>query len=213
MTKNYQVKQSRNNLPIPVVENNYFHSRFNPAQEAATYLENHHEQLKKKSTVLILGLGFGYHIFEVANILAKYHKGFDIYVIEPNLEMAKECLELFPEFKHSITVFHSNQPETLFTNREFVELLLRKPAVIQHPPSYNYHQQYFEGVLKHQAPADITSIRKILNEKSINWIRHDSSPSIMHAIGEIKKEGTKLSSEDFLLLGFEQIVLQTEGNL
>ena len=52
---------------VPVVDQIYLHSVYDPIKEADDYVQTHEEDLKKNPTVLMLGLGFGYHIFQIIN--------------------------------------------------------------------------------------------------------------------------------------------------
>ena len=60
----YEIKESKNGLKVPVIDGVYLHSIYDPQTEGKALLKRHQDSFEEKSSILILGLGYGYHIEE-----------------------------------------------------------------------------------------------------------------------------------------------------
>ena len=69
-----EVKKSKVETPVPVVDGIHLHSIYNPAKEAETFIGKYNENLSKQNSVLVLGLGFGYHVWQLESELRKHHQ-------------------------------------------------------------------------------------------------------------------------------------------
>ncbi|MEI8346869.1 MAG: hypothetical protein WCG27_05350, partial [Pseudomonadota bacterium] len=58
----FEIKYSKTNHPIPVINGVHLHSVYNPIKEAETFISKQEKILKEKNHILFLGLGFGHHI-------------------------------------------------------------------------------------------------------------------------------------------------------
>ncbi len=70
-----RIIQSKNGYLIPIKDNLSLHSRYNPIEEGKKYAERFLAQTKKNDCLIVIGLGFGYHIFP----LLKSYKEIFIY--------------------------------------------------------------------------------------------------------------------------------------
>ena len=86
----YEFKTSRNGLKVPVIKGIHLHSIYNPIKEAEAFAQGYEDTIKAKNKILILGLGFGYHIEEVAKLLNQYHEKYEVIVLEPNSKLVEE---------------------------------------------------------------------------------------------------------------------------
>jgi spermidine synthase len=88
----YKLEASRNGLTVPVINDVYLHSIYNPVIEAQTFAKTQEKSLKIKKHVLILGLGFGYHVEEIARIASQYHSDYQIVILEPNKRLVDDFI-------------------------------------------------------------------------------------------------------------------------
>ena len=93
--QSYEVKNSRTDQKVPVVNGVHLHSIYNPFKEAQALVEKYADQLTHKNEVLILGLGFAYHVNEIINYMTRVHgDNFRIVIVEPNAQIYHDCLNL-----------------------------------------------------------------------------------------------------------------------
>ena len=59
---------ARNGSPVPTINGIYLHSIYDPEKEADAFVETYERQLTQKNHVLILGLGFGYHVEKISRV-------------------------------------------------------------------------------------------------------------------------------------------------
>jgi hypothetical protein len=155
----YEVKTSRTEHKVPVVNGVHLHSIYNPLKEAEALVTAQMENLKKKKEVLILGLGFSYHVNAVTEYLANFHgDDFKVIVIEPNIEVYEDCINRNLINKKNVLIYSGFTSKELYSDLDLVHFLLRKPAIIAHPPSFNLYQNYFKDILTFEAPEQIKSI-------------------------------------------------------
>lgn len=152
----FDIKSSKSNEKVPVVNGVHLHSIYNPTREAEGFISKNIETIKIKKEILVLGLGFGYHIKELENRLKEFHKNnFSIVVIEPNRKIFQECTKHNPiESKHT-TILAGFTIEELYQNKGLIEYLINKPGIIAHPASLNLYDQFFKNFLSYSAPTKI----------------------------------------------------------
>lgn len=166
--QNYEVKDSRTEQKVPVVNGVHLHSIYNPFKEAQALIEKYADQLNQKNEVLILGLGFAYHVNEIINYMSQVHgDNFRIVIIEPNAQIYHDCLNLELLNKKNVLVYSGFLPQELYADIDLIHFLLRKPAVVPHPPSFNLYQEYFKEILTYEAPKKIASIQEFITTKEV----------------------------------------------
>ena len=164
----YEVKTSRTEQKVPVVNGVHLHSIYNPFKEAETLIESHLDSLKTKNEVLILGLGFAYHVNAIIEKLQEYHgNNFKVIVIEPNMQVYEDCCANDLLNKKNVLVYPGFASNELYSDLEFVHFLLRKPAMVSHPPSFNHYQNYFKTILTFEAPKTIGGIFEFVETNEI----------------------------------------------
>lgn len=164
----YEVKSSRNNFKVPVVNDVHLHSIYNPTKEAQALISNYDENLQTKNLVLVFGLGFAYHVHELCRKLESYHgNNYQVVVIEPNEQVHRDCISnnLFPN--KNIKVYTGFDLENIFGDVSLVRFLTKKPLIIQHPPTFNLYVSFFKNFLDFTAKTDVTSISKFVTDKSL----------------------------------------------
>ena len=166
--QSYEVKNSRTDQKVPVVNGVHLHSIYNPFKEAQALVEKYADQLTHKNEVLILGLGFAYHVNEIINYMTRVHgDNFRIVIVEPNAQIYHDCLNLDLQNKKNVLVYSGFLPQELYSDIDLIHFLLRKPAVIAHPPSFNLYQDYFKEVLTFEAPKKIEAIQEYLTSNEV----------------------------------------------
>jgi len=166
--QSYEVKNSRTDQKVPVVNGVHLHSIYNPFKEAQALVEKYADQLSQKNEVLILGLGFAYHVNEIISYMTRVHgDNFRVVIVEPNAQIYHDCLNLELLNKKNVLVYSGFLPQELYSDIDLIHFLLRKPAVIAHPPSFNLYQDYFKEVLTFEAPKKIEAIQEYLTSSEV----------------------------------------------
>jgi hypothetical protein len=158
-----EIKTSKNERPIPVVNGVHLHSMYNPEKEAESFADKNLDLLKDKKNILVLGLGFAYHLETLLDRMNKLNanKKNHIIVIDPSIELFEEC-------RKNKRLVNSEQIEyicgvgikQLFTNQYFVNFLLQNPGVIAHPASFSLHKEYFSNFLDYKASTYLEDIEQ-----------------------------------------------------
>ena len=206
----YEVKVSKTEHKVPVVNDVHLHSIYNPIKEATSLVAKNSELLENKNEVLILGLGFGYHVLETISLLKKnWENDFKIIVIEPNEKVYTDYKKYSNIENENLTIYSAQDVTELYMKKEFVDYLLNKPAIISHPASFNLYQNYFKGLLSYKAPRTVDSFSDYL-----------SSPKVLNSISELNPEldlisaidealypkNTDINNNDHFLMAFNEMV-------
>ena len=158
------VKQSKSELPVPVINEVHLHSMYDPIKEADTFADKNQHVLESKNKILILGLGFAYHVDALLQRFNEVNKSIEkeIIVLEPNLELFNECKsqKKLPNAKN-IQYICGVKINDLYSNYPFVNFLLETPGVIAHPASFNLNKKYFTNFLDYKASGYLEDIKNI----------------------------------------------------
>ncbi len=168
---------TKNKDIVPIVNDIPVHSLLNPVREAEVFATNFMSQLSTNPNVLILGLGFAYHVEEIERLLKLKHKTYSICVIEGITELALSC-QSYRKLNKNISVFSTKDAEELFYNELFCLFLIKKPTIVMHPILYKLNEEYYKKILskrsvtdtnKWKFPTELTSLES--RTKWINAIR------------------------------------------
>ena len=201
--RSYEIKSARNKERIPVVNGVHLHSSYDPSKEAATFVERHLETLQTKNEVLILGLGFAYHVNEIARILGQKHgKNFSIVVIEPNNETYQDCIKEGLLNIENVTVYTGMVAKEYYNHHNLTQFLLKRPAVIAHPSSFNLYQTFYKSFLAYEAPKAIGNMNTVITPPPIqDYLANFSTEGTLDQVAEATfHKNAKLKDLDFLLL-------------
>ena len=146
----YKVKEAKNGLKVPVVNDVHIHSIYDPEKEGEALLKQHAAVLEKKSNVLILGLGYGYHIWTIVEYFREQKRSFHVSAIEPNRQVMEGCISLGHIDLQEITIYCEQSVGQLFRSAKLIDFLLQKPAIIPHAPSFNLYREYFTEFLTYK---------------------------------------------------------------
>ena len=199
----YEVKMARSGHEVPVVNGVHLHSIYNPRKEAENLAEAQLEILEKKNEVLIMGLGFGYHVNAIVEKLTKFHNdNFSVIVIEPNAQVFEECSALNLINKKNVLIYSGFSSNELYKDIDLIHFLLRKPAMVAHPPSFNLYHSYYKNILTFEAPQNIKYILEYISAKIIkNYLSAFNPETTMDEVlyGEIPSK-SQYKETDFLAM-------------
>ena len=207
---NFEIKESRTQKYIPVIEGVHLHSSYNPEKEAKTFVEKYRDEgLKKSSNVLVLGMGFGYHLKALYDIGCRLHENFNIQVIEPNKTTYNEFQKHKPVNLENTNIqfFVGVEIEELFHNISFVNFLVDKPLVIAHPASFNLYGEYFRKFLSYRSSNHIGHYKNHiqsnrLREYLFENTAQDSNKTLNQFIGKYLQKRTPIKDENDLFFLF-----------
>lgn len=209
----YEIKTSRTEQKVPVVNGVHLHSIYNPFKEAESFINSHLEILKNKNEVLILGLGFAYHVNYVIEKLTEFHgDNFRIVVIEPNNQVYQDCVNLDLLNKKNILVYSGHSSNEIFSDLDLIHFLLSKPAMLAHPPSFNLYQEYFKEILTFEAPVKNIEVLDFIKSSTIKKYLTQFEPeeSTENSLFQKLPQKTKFDKMDFLAMA---LVEMTKGSI
>ncbi len=214
----YEVKVSKTEHKVPVVNDVHLHSIYNPIKEAATLLEKNKTLIKVKNELLVLGLGFGYHIQEAILLLEKeWGQNYKIIVIEPNEKVFSDYKKYSVINNSNLEIYAAEEIVELYKKKEFVDYLLNKPGIISHPASFNLYENYFKNLLSYKAPRTVSSFSEYISsdlvKECVSTLNQDLD--VISAIDEKLYTSKSLkNNDDHFLMAFQEMVkgsLQLEG--
>lgn len=206
--ENYELKMSKTGHPIPVVNGIHLHSIYNPVKEAEGVIEKYSEAIEKKHEYLVLGLGLGYHLKELVR-RAKTHHGdnYKVLVIEPNARCFEDYKSHLDFDDSNVSYFISKTPNDIYSTKDVVSFLVRKPAVISHAASFNLHNLYFKDVLSYKAPKKVSEQFHLITNEDIRDLLQNLDPekSLDDNLNILSSKNLIQSPEEFLLLAYKNI--------
>lgn len=209
----FDIKTSRTEQKVPVVNGVHLHSIYNPFKEAENLINSNLESMQNKNEILILGLGFGYHVnYAIEKLTEMYGNNFKIIVIEPNSRVHEECLSLDLLNKKNVLVYSGFTSNELYSDLDLIHFLLRKPAIIAHPASFNLYQLYFKEFLTFEAP---TNINEIANFTEVSEVKKylksfDNSSTLNEAFYNQLPKKEQFSEMDFLAMALVEMTKKSQ---
>ena len=116
---NVKVITSKSNHLVPKIDNIELHSTYDPQKEANTLRLKYVDKVKNNKFVLVLGLGFAYHIDQIITELEKHHRShYKLLVVEQNSAIYHVFLKNFPDkFKNAnVDIIHGQKVKNLYRN-------------------------------------------------------------------------------------------------
>lgn len=164
-TINFSLEDTRNGNKTIKVNGIYLHSKYDPIKEAISFANANISEDENPSGFLVLGLGLGYHIVELAKRTDRL-----IYVLEANkniINFANEVCRI-NELKN-VKVLYDIDIEELFFNEDFVKFLSEKPKTIVHPSSFKSETKFYQEFLSFRSPNTLTvEAADLINDDYIN---------------------------------------------
>jgi hypothetical protein len=149
---------------VPLIRGVPLHSLHNPRREAEVFANNHLAHLSKTANVLVLGLGFGYHIEEMSKILRLRHKEGRILVIEAHSELVR-LWQSYQKNTCKSEVISATNVDELYANKDLCKFLLNKPVVIIHQASFESAKSFYQSFLTRRASSHL----KDLKTSDVQW--------------------------------------------
>ena len=214
LIKTYEIKKSKTNHDIPIINGVHLHSIYNPIKEAEDMVANHEESLKSNPCALVLGLGMGHHLPIIEGRLLKYHKKrIHISVIDPNRDVFDDYLKTIESKNNSRNVhyFIDDDIDTLYESKELIKFLTRIPTLIVHSPSFNLYSDFYKSFLSYHAPKSIHEyVDKITDSKFRKHISSTISDNpktdLKLYIEGLKKSSRSLEKYDHILIATKEMI-------
>ncbi len=204
----FTIKESKTQSLIPVLNDVHLHSVYNPEREAKAFVGKHLNELKDKNTLLLLGLGFGYHLEEIINTMEPFHgENYKIFVIEP-------CQELFDKLpikalkkNPNISFIVGESSESIFSKYNVIDFFIKKPTVLLHPASFNLFSKYYKSILGYKASSNISEILNTTKSKQLQDYLLEVSKTIhsTNQLPEYISNKKNLNQEDFMFLALDEM--------
>lgn len=190
-----KIQTSRSGHPVPQLDEIYLHSVYNPIKEAASFADSQMELIKRKPNILILGLGFGYHIQEIISLQKVRFNNHKIVVIEPN----KELVQMYKEHFHpNFEIYCYDTVAQYFEDINFTNYLTLKPTIIKHDPSFNTNKDFYVNFLTYRAPNKIDSFHHLLNPIAKGMLESSSRTLDESLVDVSERQHINSKSEYFL---------------
>lgn len=203
-----EIRESKTGNPVPVVNGVHLHSSYNPTKEAESFVEKFDSVIQENRNLLVLGLGFAYHIDRIVFQMKRFWgNDFQIMVIDP-LNETEELLKENRQIDYGTNViFHSGLTVSeVYDNRDIVDFLSTKPAVVPHTASFNLFQDYFKALMSFTAKSDLNSISNHINNTEFKkYILSNESRSYFELINSVNSKKTKWNKWDYLTLALNSI--------
>jgi hypothetical protein len=201
----YELQPSRNGLTVPVINGVYLHSIYNPIKEAEAFIGSQKKNLTFKNSVLILGLGFGYHVEETAKILNSIHKSYEIIILEPNEKLVEDFISTRAFEDKNIRIICKQKVKDLFSDWNFVQFLMKKPCIIKHDASFILEKEFYTNFLGYQASKDIINFKGLLSEDAKDLFQTRDARNFNSYVEEIKDSGRIVDRNEYLVLALNEL--------
>jgi len=207
----FEIKYTKDQLPIPVVHGIHLHSIYQPRKEAETFIAQNQGTFAEKNTILFLGLGLGYHLAAAIPVLEKLYgpNGYLLGVIEPNQLTLENYYRFCPQDNQNIRIFCAVQPEELYLRSDFVNFLALGPKIIPHPASFNLYQDYFKKFMAYKASNTLADITQVITDPVLkDYLQKSSAPDLAQCRAELNHKS--LQDLDFFLWAFAALTTVAE---
>jgi len=204
---NNEIKTSRNGLCVPVINGIHLHSIYNPVKEAEAFASGFSETFKNNNSILVLGLGFGYHIEGMAKELKNLYADYSITIIEPNRWLAETFMEKRGFEDKNIQILCTSNIDALFADSEFINFLRLKPSIIKYDPSFSLEKDFYTKFLKFKAPTNIDKYFHMLEPRLQDYFRNrmEEDKTLAHFTEEITTKTGINTRLDYLMLALDTI--------
>ncbi|MCO4792716.1 MAG: hypothetical protein KC493_03330 [Bacteriovoracaceae bacterium] len=205
---NYEIKNSKTEKPVPVIDGVHLHSIYDPEREATNFVNSNREQLETKNNFLVLGLGFGYHVEKMEEFLrTNGTTDFRIMVIEPYSKVVDDYKRIKPVTLSSNTrIVTAKNIYEFFHSKDVVNFLLESPGMIAHPASFNHYKDFFTRFLKFEAQTDVNGLIAGINNETIKQYLEERCNTNWNELVHDINLSTKFNSpQDYLMLALSSL--------
>jgi hypothetical protein len=178
-------------------------------KEAISFADSQLDLIKRKPNILVLGLGFGYHIQEIINLQKLFYSNSKVIVVEPNQKLVEAYKDKFPR---NFEVFSYGSVEEYFEDINFTNYLTQKPSIIKHDPSFNTCKDFYISFLSYRAPKKINAYNHLLNPTAKSLIENRDM-TIDESIMMVSEKQKIESKTDFLLFALKACAKSSQDKL
>ncbi len=177
------VEQSKDGFPVPKINDVYLHSAYRPLEEAKKSV--HIGELAEDRRIVVLGLGFGYHVHE---LLMQTDR--TITVIEPSLQLFRALLSCrdFSDLLPRIQFYIETPPAKIFATEDPSQW-----NVFEHKPSLRIATDYFKALDQNAQALQVigsNSLRILV----VNPIYGGSLPTANYCADALRSMGHQVES-------------------
>ncbi len=203
-----EVKESKTGHSIPVVDGVHLHSSYNPTKEAETFIEKFNDQLAENKNVLVLGLGFAYHVDRLIYQMKRiWGDDYQIMVIDPLLKTEELLMENRTlDYGKKVMIHSGLKVSEVYGNRDIVDFMSLKPTVVPHTASFNLFQNYFKSLMSFNAKSDLESIASHVEDPEFKkYLLGFGTKSYFEMVNTINSKNEDWNKWDFLILSLNSI--------
>lgn len=212
VTNVVEIKSSKTDLPVPVINGVHLHSIYNPEREAEGFINGAEEQLKKGNKVLIFGLGLGYHLAKLEERMKSlYQNDYQVFVIEPNRELYSKWKDLRPCILSPNTkIVCKEDVKSYYQDKELVEFLSERPTIVPHPASFQLNEKFFKTFMTFHYPTSLRESMTFIESDSLKqYLENEELEQTTEELFSRVSTKSFVQGYDFLVLALREMV--TEG--
>lgn len=172
------IEVARSGDPILKKDGRALASTFDPKKEASDWVDKAVQSADPRDTLVILGLGSGYHVAELANRRSRQ----PLLVVECDSEITAKAREIHPDL-HQITIVCEPEWRRLQEYGPIQDTLGNCFKLFEHGPSLHLHREYFQNVVRFFIGRDVESFLLQLKTRPDLYALFDS-----YRIGAIRDE-------------------------
>lgn len=206
---NVDIKNSKTDLPVPVINSVHLHSIYNPEREAQSFVSANEKLIEKSSQILVFGLGFGYHLISLETKLKGiFPKGYEVYCIDPNKNLVEKWKELRPATLSSkIKVINYDEIQDYYKDISLVNFLSNKPTILPHPASFQLNEAFFKSFMSFHYPTTVSqSLHFIQDSELKEYLAIDGTHETTDEFFKRIENKNFLQGKDFLTLALSEMV-------
>ena len=208
--KSYEIKKSKTDHNVPVINGIYLHSMYDPIKEAYELVESYKDKIRLNPNILVFGLGFGYHIKTLWDTLNDLHgPKAHLTILDPNKRTFDDYLKINKE-TNNISYYITDQINECFNEKNFINFLIKSPTIIKHTASFELYHSFYKLFLSYQSPAYLQQyLNKIENESLKKNLSENlagkSKISLHQYIEDLKKSRKCLNKYDHMLIALNEM--------
>jgi hypothetical protein len=200
--------KSRTNSWVPLVEGTLLHSSVDPEREAENFIASEWDNLKNVRSVIVLGLGGGFHVQELLK-----RKAFDVVVIEASKNLVVQIGEKNPHILETMTLLAGLATDLIFKDSDILVACSRSFTVLKHPASFRLQHFYYAAILKEFNRRTINGLKKTSkgNEKIVHFfesldINGDQLLTLPMIEEAMQRRGTGLGQEGLIWMTMRELI-------
>lgn len=139
---------------VPLINKTLIHSAVDPHKEASQLIDHEWDKLKDVQSIIVLGLGGGFHIAELLK-----RKNFNIFVIEAEKELISAMNARWPELMKQIDVFADYPSGQLVRELQSAGAFTNAYAILKHPTSIRLTPLFYK------------TMQAVLNDRTLFRLR------------------------------------------